>query len=78
MPFVPKTTLDSQSVAAEFKRVASSHKSATVAAIATADAGTQTGSYVQATVQSIATLANANKAKINEVIAALKTAGLMS
>lgn len=43
-----------------------------ITAIATADANTQTGGYVQADVQSIATLANANKAKINEILAALK------
>lgn len=43
-----------------------------ITAIATANATTQTAGYVQADVQSIATLANANKAKINEILAALK------
>lgn len=40
--------------------------------VATADASTQTGSYVQANVQSIATLANDLKAKLNELQAALR------
>jgi len=51
---------------------------ATVASVAAADAGVQTEAYVQADIQAIATLANANKATLNAVIAALKAAGLMS
>jgi len=43
-----------------------------ITAIAVADAPVQTGLYVQADVQAIADLANANKAKINEILAALK------
>lgn len=66
---------DQQSYGKYLKQV--DRQAATVAAIATADANTQTGAYVQADVQSIRTLANANKAKINEVIAALKAAGIM-
>jgi hypothetical protein len=46
--------------------------------IATADAATQTGSYVQADVQTIATLANANKAKLNTLLTELHTAGILS
>ena len=41
-------------------------------ALATADAAVQTGSYVQANVQSIATLANDLKAKLNALIAHLE------
>lgn len=48
-----------------------------VAAVSTANAATQTGSYVQADVQSIAALANANKTAINAILTALKNAGLM-
>lgn len=48
-----------------------------VADVATADAATQTGAYVQADAQSIATLANANKAKINAILAAMRAAGLI-
>lgn len=51
---------------------------AAVAAVSAANAGTQTASYVQADVQAIADLANANKTQLNAVISALKTAGLMS
>lgn len=43
-----------------------------ITAIATANAPVQGVAYVQADVQAIATLANANKAKINEILAALK------
>lgn len=49
-----------------------------VAAIATANAATQTASYVQADVQSIATLANQTKTTVNAILSALKTAGMMS
>lgn len=50
---------------------------ADVAAISTANAATQTASYVQADVQSIATLANQNKTTTNAILTALKAAGLM-
>lgn len=53
-------------------------KQSAVADISTADAGTQTESYVQADVQGIATLANANKAKINAILAALRAAGVIA
>ena len=53
-------------------------KQTAVASIATADAGTQTASYVQADVQAIATLANANKAKINAILVALRAAGIVA
>jgi hypothetical protein len=43
-----------------------------ISAIAVADAPAQGIAYVQADVQAIATLANANKAKINAILAALK------
>jgi hypothetical protein len=51
---------------------------ATIAAIATVDASAQTASYVQADVESIRTLANANKAKINDIIAKLKLANIVA
>jgi rRNA maturation endonuclease Nob1 len=54
-------------------KVAANH-----AALATADAAAQGADYVQADAQSVATLANDTKAKLNDVIAALKTAGLMA
>lgn len=50
---------------------------ADVAAIATANAATQTGAYVQADVQTIATLANQTKTTVNAILTALKAAGLM-
>lgn len=78
MPYTPRRNIDNESLGAEIYKLATGRVSTVVAAIATADANTQTGAYVQADVQSIRTLANANKAKINEVIAALKTAGLMA
>lgn len=43
-----------------------------IVAEAQADAATQTGLYVEADVQSIADLANALKAKVNEILAAMK------
>ena len=43
-----------------------------ISALATANATTQTGGYVQADVQSIATLANALKTQVNAILAALK------
>jgi hypothetical protein len=48
-----------------------------VAAVASPDANAQTAAYVQADVQTIATVANETKAKLNAVIAALKAVGLM-
>lgn len=48
-----------------------------VADIATADAATQSGAYVQADVETISVLANASKAKINAVLAALRAAGII-
>lgn len=42
---------------------------------ATANAATQTGAYVQADVQTIATLANALKTKVNAILAALRLVG---
>jgi hypothetical protein len=58
---------------------ASSHpQAADVAAVSAAAAATQTSSYVQADAQSIATLANANKAAINAILSSLKAAGLMA
>lgn len=43
-----------------------------------ATAAEQTASYVQADAQSIATLANANKAAVNAIITALKNAGIIA
>lgn len=43
-----------------------------IVALATANAATQTASYVQADVQSIATLANALKTQVNAILAAMK------
>ena len=54
------------------------NQAAAVADIATANAAAQTGAYVQADVQSIATLANDTKAKVNAILAALRAAGLLS
>jgi hypothetical protein len=56
----------------------STNVAAHVADVATADAATQSGSYVQADAQSVADLANDNKAKINEILAALQAANLMA
>lgn len=53
-------------------------KQTAIADISTANAGTQTASYVQADVQAIATLANANKAKINAILAGLRAAGVIA
>lgn len=49
-----------------------------VTAVSAADAGTQGESYVQADVQAIATLANANKAAINALITACIAAGIIA
>lgn len=46
-----------------------------VAPVATANANAQTGSYVQADVQSIATLANQLKTTLNALLASLEVAG---
>jgi len=50
---------------------------ANVPVIATADATAQGAAYDQTKAQSIVTLANANKAKINDLIAALVAAGVI-
>jgi hypothetical protein len=53
-------------------------KQAAVTSITTDDAGTQGETYAQADVQAIATLANANKAKINAILTALRAAGVIA
>lgn len=53
-------------------------KAAVAAAIMQADAADQGAGYVEADVDSIADLANVNKAKINDILTALKDAKLMS
>ena len=53
-------------------------KTAAVTSVATADAPTQTAGYVQADVQDIADLANDNKTQINALLAALRTAGIVT
>jgi len=49
-----------------------------VADVSIADAPTQGATYVQADVQAIATLANANKVAINALIASLRNAGVIA
>lgn len=49
---------------------------AAVADIASADAATQTAGYVQADVQSIATLANETKAQLNALLASLRAGAI--
>lgn len=49
-----------------------------VASVTQADAAAQTGAYVQANVQSIADLANANKVALNNLITALKAGKLIA
>ena len=49
-----------------------------IAAVATADATTQTASYVQADAQTLTTLANALKVEVNAILTALKTANIIS
>jgi hypothetical protein len=49
-----------------------------VVAVAASAAPTQGATYAQADVQAVADLANESKTKLNAVIAALKTAGLMT
>lgn len=51
---------------------------AAIATIATADASAQGVGYVQADVESIKTLANANKAKINDILAKLRLANIIA
>jgi len=53
-------------------------KASTVAAVSAADVGAAGEAYDQAVVQSAATLANANKAAINAILANLKAAGIMA
>lgn len=52
-------------------------RSAASADVATANAATQTGVYVQADVQSVATLANDTKASLNDLKAKLRAAGVL-
>lgn len=75
-----KIAIPDSSASAEFIAALEAELStaaADVAAVAQADAATQTVSYVQADVQSIADLANANKVAINDILSSLKAAGLM-
>ena len=51
---------------------------AAVASVSQADAADQTGSYVEADVDSIADLANANKATLNELLVALRAAKIIA
>lgn len=53
-------------------------KAAAVADVAAADAPAQGEAYVQADVQGIAALANANKAQLNALMAALRAAGILA
>lgn len=53
-------------------------KAATVASVSTADATAAGEAYDQSVAQSAATLANANKAAINAILANLKAAGIMA
>ena len=53
-------------------------KTPAVVDVATADAPTQTAAYVQADAQDIADLANDNKTQINALLAALRTAGIVT
>lgn len=53
-------------------------KAATVAAVSAADATAAGEAYDQTTVQSVVTLANANKVVINAILTNLKAAGIMS
>lgn len=52
-------------------------RAAASADVATANAATQTVSYVQADVQSVATLANDLKASLNDLKAKLRAAGVL-
>ena len=52
-------------------------KAGAVAAVSAQNAGTIGGQFAQAEVQKIATLADANKTAINEIISKLKAAGIM-
>jgi hypothetical protein len=61
----------------EVSRVIESFTMDNITAVTQADAGAVSASYVQAEVQAIADLANANKAKINELITAMQTFNLM-
>lgn len=79
--YVVKTKIDNNSLAKEIIRLGAAFNTQTaavVAAIAVADANTQTGAYVQADVQSIRTLANQNKATVNAILVSLKAAGIMA
>lgn len=49
-----------------------------IAQVVAANAATQTGSYVQADVQTIATLANELKTKFDTLLTELATAGILS
>lgn len=52
-------------------------RAAASADVTTANAATQTGSYVQADAQSVATLANDTKASLNDLKAKLRAAGVL-
>ena len=53
-------------------------KASTVAAVSAADATAAGAAYDQTVAQSVVTLANANKAAINQIITNLKAAGIMA
>lgn len=52
-------------------------KAGAVAAVSAQNAGAISGQFAQAEIQKIATLADANKTTINEIISKLKAAGIM-
>jgi hypothetical protein len=62
-----------QDVIASIEPVTQTAATVTYGAVATANANAQTAGYVQADVQSIATLANALKTAFNALVAALQT-----
>ena len=65
--------------AANHTLVFNANKQAVIAAISTADAAAAAGEApTKAEFDPVVTLANANKAKINAILAALKTAGIIA
>lgn len=64
--------------ATEINEMTANAKQSNIVAITATDAATQGESYVQSDVQGIATLANANKAAVNNIITALIAAGIIA
>lgn len=72
------TTYGDKVYAENNKELTANPKQAAVTDSTAANAANQTAAYVLADVQSIATLANELKTKVNAILAALRAAGIIA